>query len=375
VFIRLLTSIVLAGAVLVAGPIPAYADESSRPSCTARFSHWLRGKIVEPEDLRAYGLHLDQDWREQDADKNLVVLIHGFNSKGELNSDLIQPLRDEGFPCALFDYPNDGSLAKSAKLLSEELNYFASMYPQRGISLVTHSMGGLIARACIENPELNCRNVRQLIMLATPNHGSLLAHFTWGSDCWEHGRFWNHSGGPWKRIKRSFADGLCEAGDDLKPGSDFLVGLNARKRNGLVRYTIVLGTGAYLNGWELNALRKSVRLSTKPVPYVKSKGERLDQLLADLDEVIEGRGDGVVAVKRGRLDGVEDTVVLPFSHLNITEKAETEAVEEVHKLVFSRLKTAPTGVPEAYPVPGRPLTSSSLDRSTSGRRKLARRAE
>jgi len=344
----------LAAAMVSLLPVRMAAAEetSSQPhSYCARLKYWFRGKVVKKADLRRYGLRLDHDWRDADRDKNLVVLIHGFNSKGELNGDVVEPLREAGFPCGMFDYANDDSLSKAAKLLSGELQYFASMYPSRGVSLVTHSMGGLVARECVENPQLYSRNVRQLIMIGTPNHGSLLAHFAFGGDCWEHGRFWNHEGGPWTRTKACVIDGLSEAVRELRPGSEFLAKLDSRKRDPNVQYTNILGTGARLRGWELTALGKTARWTTKPFACVAGRGENFEQMMDDLDEVRAGKGDGVVAVKRGRLEGVEDTHVFEFGHLRVTEEAEDGPVRKVHELIFRRLQEAPTGVPELNPIP------------------------
>ena len=59
---------------------------------------------------------------------------------------------------------------------------------------------------------------------------------------------------------------------------------------------------------------------------------------AEFDEVVEGRGDGVVAISRGRLQGVTDTVVLPYRHLFITARDDSAASHEVAQFVLSRLK-------------------------------------
>jgi hypothetical protein len=64
----------------------------------------------------------------------------------------------------------------------------------------------------------------------------------------------------------------------------------------------------------------------------------LDALLADIDELVEGKGDGVVAVKRGRLDGVTDTQVLPFGHLAVTGAATSDSVRGVQHLVLERVQ-------------------------------------
>ena len=78
-------------------------------------------------------------------------------------------------------------------------------------------MGGLVARACIEDPRYDPGNVERLIMIAPPTHGTLIAHFAVGTDLWEH---WlaRQDGGPWRRMRDSIVDGLGEAADDLVPG-------------------------------------------------------------------------------------------------------------------------------------------------------------
>jgi hypothetical protein len=48
------------------------------------------------------------------------------------------------------------------------------------------------------------------------------------------------------------------------------------------------------------------------------------ELLVDLDEFVDGLGDGAVTVERGRLEGVDDTIVLSPSHGSITSALEDE---------------------------------------------------
>jgi hypothetical protein len=57
-----------------------------------------------------------------------------------------------------------------------------------------------------------------------------------------------------------------------------------------------------------------------------------------MDEVIDGKGDGVVAVKRGQLDGVADVLLLPFDHLSCTGKPEDAAVRRLQKEILVRLR-------------------------------------
>lgn len=50
-----------------------------------------------------------------------------------------------------------------------------------------------------------------------------------------------------------------------------------------------------------------------------------------------GKGDGVVAIKRALIPGVNDVVVLPFSHTSVTGAPRTAAVKAVHGEIMARL--------------------------------------
>jgi pimeloyl-ACP methyl ester carboxylesterase len=236
----------------------------------------------------------------------------------------------------VFRYPNDQPVADSAKLLAGELKEFAEDHPGRGVSLVTSSMGGLVARAVIEDPDLDPGNVRQLIMIAPPNHGSALARFGFGLDLWEH-----VSGRLRKEETRLFyslvEDGLSEAAADLRPDSPFLRQLNARERNPRVRYTILLGTGGPLRPMELAALRKSVAAAGQRTRWVRFFGARTEQWLEDLDEVVEGKGDGAVSIERGRLEGVKDTVLLKFRHAPELPARVSNDMDKLHQEIVKRI--------------------------------------
>jgi hypothetical protein len=70
---------------------------------------------------------------------------------------------------------------------------------------------------------------------------------------------------------------------------------------------------------------------------LRDYSDALDKLAADMDEIVDGQGDGAVAVKRGRLDGVADIVLLPFDHLSCTGEPTTEAVRTLQHEVLARL--------------------------------------
>ncbi len=311
-----------------------------QPSCDAPRYHerqWLRERIVTPAAMQRYGLVLADDWQQADARRPVVVEIHGFNSSPEKNRALVRSIHDADYPCGLFAYPNDQPIRESAQLLSCELRRFAEAHPERRVALVCHSMGGLVARQCVEDPLYDPGNVDRLVMIAPPSRGTLVAHFAVGTDLWEH---WlaRKSGGPWTRFRDSVIDGLGEAADDLCPDSDFLAELNHGPRNDHVHYSILLGTDASVTEPQLQWMRESICQRLAKVPGAGGTAERLDALLDDLDELVDGRGDGVVAVKRGRLDGVSDTIVLPFSHLSVIGPPHDDAVRDVQQAVLQRLQ-------------------------------------
>jgi pimeloyl-ACP methyl ester carboxylesterase len=303
-----------------------------------RTRDWLRRKIVRDSDLAHYCLRLDDQWQLAPADQPVVILVHGFNSTPDQNAALMKPIGAKRRPWGTFGYPNDHTLPSSALLLSGELKRFATRYPERRVVLICHSMGSLVARACIEDPQLDPGNIARLIMIAPPTHGTLIAHFAVGTDLWEH---WlaRRDGGPWQRTRDSIVDGLGEAADDLCPGSEFLHELNGRPRNPRVRYTILLGTGACFEEAQVAWIRETVCEKLAKVPGADDSAERLAAILDDIDELVEGKGDGIVAVKRGRLDGVSDTLVMPFGHMSVTgEPRDDKVLQQVQQEVLARIR-------------------------------------
>ncbi len=284
-----------------------------------------------------FGLRFNEDWEQSDARQALVIVVHGFNSSSERFESLADALRQAGLLCATYSYPDDQPIVDSAKQLSLDLKKLATDHPQRPIFLVTHSMGGLVSRCVIERPDLDPGNVTKLIMIAPPTHGSVLAYIGFGIDLFDHA-----SDGPTPddvtRFYAAVEDGLCEARNDLKPNSPFLRKLNSRTLNPNVRYAIFLGTGGRLNQNQVDRLREGLQTAAERSTAVGLFAPHLVEKLADLDEVIEGKGDGVVAVKRGRLEGVTDTVLADFTHLNVLRMRGSFQDDKVFQGVLKRLQ-------------------------------------
>jgi hypothetical protein len=71
--------------------------------------------------------------------------------------------------------------------------------------------------------------------------------------------------------------------------------------------------------------------------FVRFFGGKIDGYLGDLDELVRGRGDGAVSVKRGRLNGVEDTVLLDFDHLSMFTQDGSSGLRRLRETILDRV--------------------------------------
>lgn len=280
----------------------------------------LRGKIAKwvgllaGEDVAVQRCKLDLP-APLDRERPLCVLVHGVEGSAraleELRVHLAAAPRD--VQVATFAWPNDGAAERVAAELSESLRALA---PQP-IDLVAHSMGGLIARAVVEDPELDPGNVRTLVLIGTPNQGTRLAGLRIALEIADVLRQANGTEDFARALLASVADhwrdGIGEAGGDLLPGSVFLTRLDAHPRNSRVRYHVVLGTRSLLSAEQVADVRDQVRAALADGELGNAVRPRVERWLDDLDELIDGKGDGVVSVARGELAGVE-TLRVPLDH-------------------------------------------------------------
>ncbi|TWT77373.1 Alpha/beta hydrolase family protein [Posidoniimonas polymericola] len=328
--------VLLVAGLLAALSPAASADLPQQPG----WRGWLRQCATCDADHQRYCMKLDDAWAEAPTEVPVVVQVHGFNSNPAHTRALVKLVRGQGLPCGEFAYPNDQPLRASAELLSAQLRLFAEQHPERRVALVTHSMGGLVARECLEDDGLWPGNVDRLIMVAPPTHGSTLARYAVGLDLWEHWIVRNDGADPWRRVRESIADGLSEAPADLRPGSKFLRRLNARDRREEVRYTVLLGSAAQVSEEHRYLVRQTLLKTAELTPGWETDAAAVDRALACMDEVTDGKGDGAVAISRGRLPGVADTVVLPFSHLGVVHGDQEPGGLEARQVILDRLLQA-----------------------------------
>jgi pimeloyl-ACP methyl ester carboxylesterase len=206
-------------------------------------------------------------------------------------------------------YPNDQPIVESAWLFFEELEGLKKRGIDR-ISIVAHSMGGLVSREMLTSPKIkynaSAKNrrvpgVAALIMVGTPNHGSQLARL----------RVFTEIRDQLVRLKKGEAnwlagilDGAGEAKIDLLPGSRFLTGLNARPHPVGMDMLVIAGitspwSESDINRWTDNLHQK--------VPDDKQKW--VDELGKNMISMTHGLGDGLVTVESTRLAGVPHRTV------------------------------------------------------------------
>jgi len=110
-----------------------------------------------------------------------VILVHGYQADGTVFNNISSYLASKGIRTAAITYKSQEGVVASAAALENFLNEQTSQLSLQGIQvkkydLITHSMGGLVARYYTCSPKYPYyENVRKLIFLAVPHKGSVWA--------------------------------------------------------------------------------------------------------------------------------------------------------------------------------------------------------
>lgn len=104
--------------------------------------------------------------------KDTVILIHGFIGAPSDLGDIEQRLNEEGYQTLNMKYDSRSGTIEA--LADEVFERALSAVPiDRKVSIVTHSMGGLLARSYLERHSIP--SLERMVMIAPPNHGSEVA--------------------------------------------------------------------------------------------------------------------------------------------------------------------------------------------------------
>ena len=264
-----------------------------------------------------------------------IVFIHGLHGGlGAWNEflDAFGQRRELlSRPLVVFRYPATGSIARSGKLLANQVR---DLVPnQTPLNFVCYSAGGLVFRAYAERLD---GPFDRAILIATPHAGSDLTQLAFLVDLLEFAGLLG-KGFP-VAIAETVAQGRGEMKQDLHPDSLFLryLGRDARLA---ARYRIVYGE--FLNRTEATALQigftSAVRLANKrwvpalPEGILREQGARLFSRLVLPAEIL--RGDGVVRSQSALLPGVPEPIRLRRNHLALRTAPEVmhHVLELLHR--------------------------------------------
>lgn len=209
-----------------------------------------------------------------------VVLLHGILRRAASMKLLEQALAGEGYRVLNLDYPSRRqSLSEIVEGLSGAISAFEAGLDGE-LHFVTHSMGGLVARACLNR--FRPARLGRVVMLAPPNEGSEVA------DLLARNWFYRSAFGPaGEQLTTRRSEELCQ----LLGAVDYPLGVIA--------------------------------------------GDRSLYVFASL--VLPGPNDGRVSVERTRVAGMADHIVLPTSHPLIMRDPEAVA-QTIHFLQNGRFR-------------------------------------
>ncbi len=230
-----------------------------------------------------------------------VILVHGLDEPGKVWMNLAPVLYNKGFSVWLMTYPNDQPVTESARFFLKQLNEH-NLSGKKKCSLVAHSMGGLVSRDMLTNPEFSYAEkagkeevpvIDQLIMVGTPNHGSEFARFHILGEFRD--QFVTLLKGNYHWLQ-GILDGAGEAGIDLIPGSVFLTQLNSRSHP---ENTNMMVIAAVMTPVQKSDFKEFTQLFGKKLQKnTRAVVNKLEDAMLLASETV---GDGLVSVDSARL--------------------------------------------------------------------------
>lgn len=259
------------------------------------------------------------DITTEPAPTKVVLLVHGLDEPGSVWNSLAPALESNDHTVIRFEYPNDQHIALSADQLDDALVKLNAMGVTE-ITIVAHSMGGLVSLDALTREGTDSDRwpeVTRLITLGTPSKGSTLAPLRGFAEIREQSmRLFDDGKLTLEDLGRFETDGQGEAGEDLKPGSDFLTDLASRIAPESTRITAVVARASTI---ERDDLRDRLLNS---MPAAIAEDEAAVTLTSDfaswasrmLDRAAASMGDGVVSQSSASSEWTEDVVIVEASH-------------------------------------------------------------
>ena len=194
--------------------------ESAGNSLTLPMALRYQGKVIGPQ----------VGWSLPDITGKILVKIHGLcmtehgwmPSSEEAADDLGARLAEQlGYTPVYLRYNTGRAIASNGLELSEQLEALAAAWPVpiEDITLLGHSMGGLVARSAAREAAQQghdwVRHLRHLVFLGTPHHGAPLERAGALIDALLHAT-------PWSRPFVALSAGRSQGIQDLRHGEQAL---------------------------------------------------------------------------------------------------------------------------------------------------------
>jgi len=299
------------------------------------------------ENLANYGIHpFPESFPEEETTANVgrVILVHGLDDPGIIWQNLAPILAESGYRVWVMSYPNDQPIRDSAYFFKKQLELFVGEEGPAPVAIVSHSMGGLVAREMLTNPDIGYERkikeklmpaITHFIMIGTPNHGSVFSRLRIFTEIRDQLVSVGKDQYSWLR---SVFDGMGEAGIDLYPGSEFLVELNGRPLFGAEKMLIIAGI---MSPWDQKDIERGIEEIQQSFP--ESSQTSFIKFQPLLEKMISEVGDGLVSVESARLAGV------PLLQ-----------VQGTHVSIIRNLLKSSERIPPAIPIILRELEDSRL---------------
>jgi len=199
------------------------------------------------------------------------------------------------------------------------------------LMLIGHSRGGLVARKWIQDHPNKSRRIDGLILLASPHGGSRLADmgdfFTKGVR--KVGRFmpreFSLDGGRVSFRLSAFYEEIGKlftgvAVEELRPNSPFILGLKeneSRERRSPIPYLNLVGTSTVFT--KLYRISPGDRTELREVISLIDSLPKMIPATMLPEEVLNGKGDGLVSKRRARVAWIEPEChkEFPINHLRM----------------------------------------------------------
>ncbi|NLL06766.1 MAG: alpha/beta hydrolase [Clostridiaceae bacterium] len=110
-----------------------------------------------------------------------IVMIYGFQESAEVYANLNEFLIENKYDCSIMEYDSKAGVEEGSRVLKNFLLQKKQDYINNGVlvnkfTLITHSMGGLVARYYTTSEEyLKHEDVNKIIFTAVPHRGSFIA--------------------------------------------------------------------------------------------------------------------------------------------------------------------------------------------------------